>query len=257
MPVTMKARLSEPSVWPHALPSARSNVAPRPISVIGPVEPRVFGPDVLRTPCASVQQMYEMLGVVSVKYAGRPFACALARGVVRSMPVPPDPAVPTAAIVTCSASEVASIQIFWPTVNDGTIAVTLMLVAPAVAAAASVVPATLPAASRPKGRPTGPTLWQSGLAPSWISVPRFCTWASVGVAVGSSCAMRLSTAGVYGAAASTDGASTDPGSDAGSVYGGVSAAGRRQADQGDEPRGGEDEERVLGTQPRPEDGSIH
>src|SRR3954452_5953365 len=166
MPVTMKARLSAPSVWPQALPSARSNVAPMPISVIGPVEPRAFGPDVLSTPCASVQQMYEMLGVVSVTYAGRPFACALASGAVRSRPVPVDAAVPTAAIVACSASDVASSQIVWPTVN-GVVAVTLTFVAPAVAAAASVVPATLPAASRPKGRPTGPTLWQSGLGPSW------------------------------------------------------------------------------------------
>ncbi len=66
MPVTMNARLSEPSVWPQALPSERSNDAARPISVIGPVEPRVFGPEVLRTPCASVQQIAAMLGVVPV-----------------------------------------------------------------------------------------------------------------------------------------------------------------------------------------------
>src|SRR4051812_33240104 len=222
-PVTMKARLSAPSVCPHTFPSPRSNVAPRPISVIGAVDPRAFGPDVLSTPWASVQQMYEMLGVVSVTYAGRPLACALARGAAKSRPVPPDPTVPTAAIVTCSASEVASTQIAWPTVKGVTLA-TLMLVAPAVAAAASVVPATLPDASRPNGRPTGPTLWQSGLGPSWSSVPRFCTCASVGVAVGSSWAMRLSTAGVYGAAASTDGAFTEPGSETGIVYGGVSAA---------------------------------
>src|SRR3954449_4703774 len=164
-----------------------------------------------------------MLGVVSETYAGRPLTCAFASGAVRSRPVPVDPAVPTAAIVTCSASEVASSQIVWPTEKGVTLA-TLTLVAPAAAAAASVVPATLPEASRPNGRPTGPTLWQSGLGPSWSSVPRFCTCASVGVAVGSSCAMRLSTAGVYGAAASTVGAVTDPGSETGSVYGGVSAA---------------------------------
>src|SRR5262245_22278013 len=156
-----------------------------------------------------------MLGVVSVTYAGRPFACALASGAARSRPVPPEPAVPTFVIVTCSASEVASSQIVWPTEN-GVVLVALTLVAPAVAAAASVVPATLPEASSPNGRPTGPTLWQSGLAPSWSSVPRFCTCARVGAPVGSSCAIRLSTAGVYGADASTDGASTDEGSVTGS-----------------------------------------
>src|SRR5580765_1836298 len=52
----------------------------------------------------------------------------------------------------------------------------------------------------------------------------FCTCASVGVPVGSSCAIRLSTAGVYGAAASNDGESMLDGRETGSEYGGVSAA---------------------------------
>ena len=120
--------------------------------------------------------------------------------------MPAEPAVPTAAIVACSASEVASIQIVCPTLNGVTL-VTLMLVAPMRDAAASVVPATLPDASTAYGRPTGPTLWQSGLAPSWTRVPRFWTCARVGGLVGSSWAIRLSTAGVYGAAASNEGES--------------------------------------------------
>src|SRR5262245_36634163 len=157
IPVTMNARLSEPSVWPHALPRFRSNVAPRPINVIGPVEPRALGPDVLSTPWASVQQMLEILGVVRLTYATRPFACVLVSGAARSRPVPVAPAVPTLVIVTCSASDVASTQIFCPALNGATL-VTLILLPPAAAAAARVVPATLPDASRPKGRPTGPTL---------------------------------------------------------------------------------------------------
>jgi hypothetical protein len=71
--------------------------------------------------------------------------------------VPAEPAVPTFAIVTCSASDVASSQIVWPALKGVTL-VTLTFVAPIAAAAASVVPATLPEASTPKGRPTGPTL---------------------------------------------------------------------------------------------------
>src|SRR3954452_4513507 len=65
-PVTMNARDSVPSVWPQALPSARSKVEPRPIRVVGPVEPRALGPDVFRTPWASVQQIGAMLGLVPV-----------------------------------------------------------------------------------------------------------------------------------------------------------------------------------------------
>ena len=110
-----------PSVWPQALPSARSNVAPSAISVIGPVEPRVFGPDVFRTPWASVQQIGAMLGFV------------------------------------------------------------------------------------PVGALTGPTLWQAAFGPSCSSLLALASWARVGGLLGSSCAIRLSTTGVYGAAASTDG----------------------------------------------------
>jgi hypothetical protein len=62
MPVTMKARDALPSVWPHAFASPRSNDDARPMSVIGPVEPRAFGPEVLRTSWASVQQIGAMLG---------------------------------------------------------------------------------------------------------------------------------------------------------------------------------------------------
>src|SRR3954451_18683615 len=65
-PVTMNARDSTPSVWPQALPSCRSKDDPRPISVIGPVDPRVLGPDVFKTPWASVQQIGAMLGFVPV-----------------------------------------------------------------------------------------------------------------------------------------------------------------------------------------------
>src|SRR3954447_22380336 len=66
MPVTMKARDSVPSVWPQAFASPRSNELARPISVVGAVEPRAFGPDVLSTPWASVQQIGAMLGFVPV-----------------------------------------------------------------------------------------------------------------------------------------------------------------------------------------------
>src|SRR5690242_496343 len=66
MPVTMNARDSVPSVCPQALASPRSNELAKPISVVGAVEPRAFGPDVLRTPWASVQQIGAMLGLVPV-----------------------------------------------------------------------------------------------------------------------------------------------------------------------------------------------
>src|SRR3954471_4853495 len=66
MPVTMNARDSVPSVCPHAFANPRSNEDARPISVIGPVDARQFGPDVLNTPGASVQQMGAMLGSVPV-----------------------------------------------------------------------------------------------------------------------------------------------------------------------------------------------
>src|SRR3954454_1420280 len=65
-PVTMNSRDSVPSVWPQALPRPRSNVEPSAISVVGPVEPRAFGPEVLRTPWASVQQMGAIEGFVPV-----------------------------------------------------------------------------------------------------------------------------------------------------------------------------------------------
>src|SRR5215468_3275751 len=159
-----------------------------------------------------------MLGVVRETYAARPFACALVNGAASVSPVPVAPAVPTLAMVTCSASDVASTQIVCPTLNGATL-VTLMVVSPAAAAAARVVPVTLPDASNPKGRPTGPTLWQSGLAPSCSTVSAFWICANVGDAVGSNCAIRLKTAGVYGAAASTVGEVFAEGSDAGNVYG--------------------------------------
>src|SRR5690349_22644484 len=66
MPVTMKARDSVPSVCPHAFASPRSKEDARPISVIGPVDPRALGPDVFNTPCASVQLIGAMLGLVPV-----------------------------------------------------------------------------------------------------------------------------------------------------------------------------------------------
>src|SRR5215475_9826476 len=72
MPVTMNARDSVPSVWPHALPRPVSKLDARPISVIGAVDPRAFGPLVLSTPCASVQQIGAMLGLVSVGAATGP-----------------------------------------------------------------------------------------------------------------------------------------------------------------------------------------
>ena len=144
MPVTMNgAALGALGLAPGVAERAVERGRRGPSASSAPVEPRALGPDVLSTPCASVQQMYEMLGVVSETYAGRPFACAFASGAARSRPVPREPAVPTAAIVTCSASEVASSQIVWPTLNGVTL-VTFTFVAPTAAAAASVVPATLP-----------------------------------------------------------------------------------------------------------------
>jgi hypothetical protein len=47
-------------------------------------------------------------------------------------------------------------------------------------------------------------LWQFVFTPSWSSVSTFWIFASV-IGGASSCAMMLSTAGVYGAAASTGG----------------------------------------------------
>src|SRR3954463_16017790 len=66
MPVTMNARDSVPSVWPQALPRPRSKVEPSAISVVGPVDPRAFGPEVFRTPWASVQQIGAIDGFVPV-----------------------------------------------------------------------------------------------------------------------------------------------------------------------------------------------
>jgi hypothetical protein len=73
-----------------------------------------------------------------------------------------------------------------------------------VAFPTSVVPSTLPAPSVAAGPPTGPTALQVLLVPSCSSDVAF--WISAAVSGGdSSCAIRLRTAGVYGAAASTDG----------------------------------------------------
>src|SRR4051812_22193800 len=62
----MNARPSLPSVWPHTLPSARSNDEARPINVIGAVEPRACGPNVFSTPWASVQHIGAIDGFVPV-----------------------------------------------------------------------------------------------------------------------------------------------------------------------------------------------
>src|SRR3954462_3844741 len=72
MPVDMKARASLPSVCPHTLPSPRSNDEARPISVIGPVDPRACGPNVVSTPCAAVLHTGAMLGFVPVGGATGP-----------------------------------------------------------------------------------------------------------------------------------------------------------------------------------------
>ena len=115
----------------------------RPISVIGAVEPRAFGPDVLRTPCASVQQIGVILGVVSVAKTAAPVGCTFSIGPVRSRPVPLAPAVPTFAIVTCSAFDMLLIQIVWPAVKPATLAtLTLWNVCPAPEYAASFVTGT-------------------------------------------------------------------------------------------------------------------
>src|SRR6266542_5759192 len=156
IPVTMNARLSAPSVWPQTLPSERSNDAARPISVIGAVDPLAFGPDVLSTPCASVQQMSWMLGVVPVEASTGPTLWQLTLLGLKSV-----------------------------------------------------------------GRATQPLAVFAGVSCSSRSA--FASSACVGGLLGSSCAMRLSTAGVYGAAASNDGALTGDGSETGSVYGAVSA----------------------------------
>src|SRR6266511_759902 len=132
IPVTMNARLSAPSVWPQTLPSERSNDAARPISVIGAVDPLAFGPDVLSTPCASVQQMSWMLGVVPVEASTGPT--------------------------------------LWQLTLFG-----LKIV----------------------GRATQPLAVFAGVSCSSRSA--FASSACVGGLLGSSCAMRLSTAGVYGA----------------------------------------------------------
>src|SRR3954452_13267787 len=66
MPVTMNARDSVPSVWPHAFASPRPNEDARPISVIAQFDPLAFGPHVFTTPCASLQQIGAILGFVPV-----------------------------------------------------------------------------------------------------------------------------------------------------------------------------------------------
>ena len=106
--------------------------------------------------------------------------------------------------MACSASDVASIQIVWPTLNGATL-VTFTFVAPIAAAAASVVPATLPEASTPKGRPDGPDVVAVGAGAVVQQRVEVLHLRERRRLVGSSCAIRLSTAGVYGAAASNDG----------------------------------------------------
>src|SRR6187551_2931219 len=81
-----------------------------------------------------------------------------------------------------------------------------------------VVPRTLPAPSVAAGPPTGPTALHVLFVPSCRSVDAF--WISASVSGGvSSCAIRLRTAGVYGAAAETDGEVVLAGSVTGTEYG--------------------------------------
>ena len=128
----------------------------------------------------------------------------------RSRPVPPDPAVPTAAIVTCSASEVASIQIVWPTVNGRD--ARHLDVGRARGrrgrerGAGDVARGVERRRGARPGRRCGSRGWRRRGAACRGSAPAPASaWS-----VGSSWAIRLSTAGVYGAAASNDGAFTEP-----------------------------------------------
>jgi len=69
-----------------------------------------------------------------------PVACALARAAVSVMPDPPEPAVPTVWMTRVSWSDSLSMRTVWPVAKPVTF-VTLMLVAPALDAAARVAAA--------------------------------------------------------------------------------------------------------------------
>ena len=120
-PVTISSRPSVPSVSPQASPSVRSNEDARFINVVGPVVISAFGPEKVLIPCASVQQIGAIDGLV------------------------------------------------------------------------------------PVGADVGPTLLHAVFVPPWNSMLAFASSVSVGGLVGSSCAIRLFTTGVYGAFAVTTG----------------------------------------------------
>src|SRR5215475_6938543 len=71
----------------------------------------------------------------------------------------------------------------------------------------------------PVGAAVGPTLLQVVFVPPWNKMLALASSASVGGLSGSSCEMRLMTAGVYGASAATSGESFVDGSCTGSEYG--------------------------------------
>ena len=112
-----------------------------------------------------------------------------------------------------------------------------------VALPTSVVPSTLPAPSVATGPPTGPTALQVLFVPSCSSDVAFAISAAVSGG-DSNCAIRLSTAGVYGAAASTDGEVVVAGSVTGACRGRRRQR-RREPDHGRQCCGGKPEERML------------
>src|SRR5215472_1259725 len=71
----------------------------------------------------------------------------------------------------------------------------------------------------PAGAAVGPTLWHVAFVPPWNRMLAFASSASVGGLLGSSCAIRFSTAGVYGASEATAGELVAGGSSTGSAYG--------------------------------------
>jgi len=71
----------------------------------------------------------------------------------------------------------------------------------------------------PVGAAVGPTLLQVELVPPWNRMLAFASSVSVGGVLGSSCAIRFSTAGVYGASDVTVGELVVDGSLTGSAYG--------------------------------------
>jgi hypothetical protein len=71
----------------------------------------------------------------------------------------------------------------------------------------------------PVGAAVGPTLLQVAFVPPWNRMLAFASSASVGGVLGSSCAIRFSTAGVYGASDATAGELAAAGSLTGSAYG--------------------------------------